>query len=133
MTPSDEVYLIQMLDKSALQKFKWGQNDCNTLCVEWVDRVCGTDYLSRVKNHYKTKKGAVKFYHNFVQWVSELKELGWQEVEQPQTGDLVLHIDKHFVYAHVFASGKLFSVDPKQGLITGLPVPDAEYTIMRFV
>jgi hypothetical protein len=132
MKTTDEIYLIQLLDKTALTAFKWGQNDCNTLCVEWVDRVCGTDYLSRIKNNYQTKKGAVRFYRGFVEWMTELKELGWQEVEKPQTGDLVLHLDKSFVFAHVFVSGKMFSVDPEKGLVAGLPVPDVDYKVMRF-
>lgn len=132
MNNKDEIYLIKMLDKYSFIDFKWGQNDCNTLCVEWVDRVCGTDYISRIKNHYHSKKGAIRFYRDFVQWVSELKKLGWIEVVQPQTGDLVLHNDKAFVFAHIFASGKLYSVDPEKGLVAGLPVPDIDYTVMRF-
>ena len=53
------------------EKFAWGSNDCNTLILEYLDYMLGTETLKIAYKKYHTKFGAMKFQKKYQQRVSE--------------------------------------------------------------
>lgn len=78
------------------QPFKWGQEDCNTLALDFIDLVHPSlpSIINEVRGHYHTSATAREFYRNYrYTWHSYLTEIGFKEVEPMffQAGDFHIH------------------------------------------
>ena len=119
ITISDQMFLSRLLHEVQKHPFQWGVNDCNTLAVEWMDRVSNSDVLSSIEGKYRSFSEAIKFYEEFPSWQAILHTLGWDQVDTVRNGDLILRQGKSFVFAHIFLGGLAYSVDRHKGLVAG--------------
>ena len=75
------------------EKFAWGSNDCNTLILEYLDYMLGTETLKIAYKKYHTKFGAMRFQKKYQQRVSEkCLELGLTAINPTQArhGDILI-------------------------------------------
>lgn len=79
-----------------LTPFEWGQNDCNTLALEFIDIMLPNipSITKDVQGKYSNRYEARKFYRDFKwRWSDYLLSLGFEKVEPLffQPGDLHIH------------------------------------------
>lgn len=79
-----------------LTPFEWGQNDCNTLALEFIDILLPDikSITDTVKGKYTNRYEARAFYRNFKwRWIDYLEHIGFEQVEPLffQAGDLHIH------------------------------------------
>tara|TARA_E500000331_G_scaffold276573_1_gene269124 strand:- start:1 stop:411 length:411 start_codon:yes stop_codon:yes gene_type:complete len=59
------------IERERSRPFIWGQNDCNTFVLKFLDRIHNLDLEQSIKGKYKTEFGAIKFQKKFGQYLSE--------------------------------------------------------------
>lgn len=69
--------------------FAWGENDCNTLVVEFHDKLHGTNYLELLYKKYTTRMGAIRFVRKTLNAETWFAEAGYERVNTPKTGDVL--------------------------------------------
>jgi hypothetical protein len=119
MSPAQEAQLIKLLDMAGRRRFQWGINDCNTLALEWLDKVQNKGWLKRVWGKYDDAKGAIKVARSLPRWCDGLVEEGWIEIPHTQAsvGDLAVMEDKHFDRVHIVLGPHVVSVHESLGMV----------------
>ena len=108
------------------EKFAWGSNDCNTLILEYLDYMLGTETLKIAYKKYHTKFGAMKFQKKYQQRVSEkCLELGLTAINPTQArhGDILIKTDPRWDMCHLSMGTKFISIDEVVG-VSAVPIPD---------
>lgn len=119
MNPSMEMELINILDRAGRHPFQWGMNDCNTLCLEWLDKLQDRGWLERVKGKYSNVREAAKFASQQPKWVDMLSDEGWQEIsrQDASVGDLAVFSDKHYDRVHIVMGAYMVSLHETDGMV----------------
>lgn len=132
MNPTMEITLINMLDLAGEKPFEWGQNDCNTLALEWLDRVSDTNWLEKVKGTYSDRKTAIKVASELPKWADGLLEEGWVEVhrEDSTVGDIAIVESKHYDMGHIVMGAHMVSLHETDGMVK-IPLDAVEARFFR--
>jgi len=113
------VKLNQFIEPKMCKKFAWGVNDCNTLILEYLDFMLGTETLKIAYKKYNTKAGAITFQKNYFQKVSDkCEELGLLVINpvQAQHGDILIKHDQKWDMCHLCIGTKFISIDETIGI-----------------
>lgn len=70
--------------------FAWGQHDCNTLIVEWHDRLMKSNWLNDVRGHYNCKLGAIRFYKTKLDCYTWFEHAGYVQAIRARSGDILI-------------------------------------------
>lgn len=127
MTPKIEIDLIHILDRAGSQPFAWGTNDCNTLALEWLDRLQGSQWLKRVKGTYNDLRGAIRVAKSLPRWTDGLIEEGWTEIkkEQATIGDLAVVSGKSYDIIYIVEGSTVIGL-VEDGEIVRKPIDTLE-------
>ena len=61
----DLIKFNKFIEPKFNEQFAWGSNDCNTLILEYLDFMLGTETLKIAYKKYHTKFGAMKFQKKY--------------------------------------------------------------------
>jgi len=115
----DIVKFNNFIEPKLNKQFSWGENDCNTLVLEYLDYMLGTDTLNIAYQKYHTKFGAMRFQKEYQQTISEkCKELGLIELNpiKARHGDILIKHDKRWDMCHICIGTKIISIDETVGV-----------------
>jgi hypothetical protein len=117
-------------------KFEWGQYDCNTLVVEWLDTINQTHLARDIRGQYTDRRGAIRFQRAYTQAPEFLQQQGFVPAVLPiREGDVILFDDKRFWRAHIVHAEQIWSMADPFGLLntpaSQLSAIEGKYTIMR--
>ena len=134
MNPSLEIELVQMLDEAGRKPFKWGFNDCNTLALQWLDKLQNRGWLDRVKGKYSDLRGAIKMASELPNWCDGLVEEGWTEITQQEAtvGDLAVVSDKHYDMVHIVMGSFMVSIHETEGMVK-IPLDAVQARYFRII
>jgi len=99
-------------------EFEWGWNDCNTIVVEYVDWLTGSNIMNEVRGKYYDLKTAHRFAKNYKQLHVGLQDAGFVEVDTPQDGDVITMVDRGLVCGHIVFNNRAHSMDMLSGYIS---------------
>ena len=130
----NEQALYKFVEERRLAGFGWGVNDCNILCLYWLDILAGTNTVDLLKGKYKTAIGAAKFQKKFGQRLIEgIKEHGGVEIEPgfQQEGDFIITHDEKWDCGHICLGQYLLSAGPESGCTVYKLDAFSGYTVLR--
>ena len=136
----EEEYIVSGLELFLIQhrhgEFEWGQNDCNTFIVEYVDFLKGSSIIKEVRGKYFNARSAFVFVKNYKALDVGLQEAGFVEVETPQNGDVITYKRQGFVCWHIVGFNRVHSIDENSGytnvLMTHIDWTDENLKIWRY-
>jgi hypothetical protein len=134
VNPSQEIELVHLLDQAGRKPFIWGWNDCNTLALEWLDKLQDRGWLKRVQGKYSNLKEAAKFAAELPNWCDGLLAEGWTEIEAPtaSVGDLAVVSDRLYDRVHIVMGGYMVSLHESAGMVK-IPLDSVEARYFRIL
>jgi hypothetical protein len=131
---TQEIRLINILDQAGERPFEWGQNDCNTLALEWLDAINGTNWIKKVKGSYSDKKSAIVRASQLPKWSDGLVDEGWVEItpNEATVGDIAIVDGKHYDMAHIVMGSHAVSLHETDGMVK-IPLDTIEARFFRGV
>jgi hypothetical protein len=132
VNPSLEIALVQMLDEAGRKPFKWGWNDCNTLALQWIDKLQNRGWLNRVQGKYSNPKQAARFASELPKWADGLLAEGWEEIDgsMASVGDLGVVSDRFYDRVHIVMGGFMVSLHESDGMVK-IPLDSVEARFFR--
>jgi len=125
MTPSDEKALHQFSSSQLGKPFTWGDNDCNTLVIEWVDLLTGSNHIDEVRGQYSNKDEAIEFYRSVKNEEDILAEFHEIDPAFISVGDILTVPFGKMLGAHICVGSRLLSVDRRHGtMLLPCVIPD---------
>jgi len=124
--------LINILDRAGRHPFQWGINDCNTLCLEWLDKLQDRGWLDRVKGKYSNVREAAKFASELPKWTDGLLAEGWIEItaQEASVGDLGVVSDRLYDRVHIVMGSFMVSIHETEGMVK-IPLASVEARYFR--
>lgn len=116
MHQSLEVQLAKFANERRGTPFQWGVCDCNTLALEALDLISGTDLAKEVIGQYTNGEEAVLFYETF-----RLDWLAWDGFEEvglnfAQTGDFLIADDGLWCTPFILVGPNVISCSEDRGV-----------------
>jgi hypothetical protein len=100
--------LIRIAETAIQNEYKLGTNDCNLLVLEWIDTLCGTDYVSVGHAQYSTIQEGLQLFKSIgFSGLEELVQNHGTETEFPIIGDVLIE----HMNASVVLQGTYISLD----------------------
>lgn len=106
----------------------WGQFDCMLLCIDWADKLTGSNWAGGIRGHYEDRKTAIKFARglNGIEWLNSagytnITDATDAETYTPQDGDIWFQDFKSYYIGWIIFQGLAWGVTEEQGLIRVLP------------
>jgi hypothetical protein len=130
----NEQLLYKFVEDRRRQGFAWGQNDCNTLCLAWLDELAGSATLKIAKGKYKNALGAAKYQKKIGHRLSDvLKQNGAVEIAPAlqQEGDFIIANDDKWDCGHVCLGRYVLSAGPDSGCTVYKLKKFTGYTVWR--
>lgn len=134
MIPALEIELVRILDQAGRKPFAWGWNDCNTLALEWLDKLQDRGWLKRVRGKYSNLKEAVKFASELPKWTDGLLAEVWTEIaaQEASVGDLAVVSDRLYDLVHIVMGGYMVSLHESEGMVK-IPLDSVEARYFRIL
>lgn len=134
MIPALEIELVRILDQAGRKPFAWGWNDCNTLALEWLDKLQDRGWLKRVQGKYSNLKEAAKFAAELPNWCDGLLAEGWTEIAAQEScvGDLAVVSDRLYDCVHIVMGGYMVSLHQSEGMVK-IPLDSVEARYFRIL
>ncbi len=114
--------------------FAWGINDCNVLCLAWLDELTGLSLSDQAKGKYNTAIGAARFQTRIGKRLSdEIKAFGGIEIPQgfQQEGDFLIVENEKWDCGHISLGRKLLSAGPETGCTVFGYSDEIKYKVYR--
>ena len=110
--------LIEWASNKIGSSFKYGINDCVSLCRQGLEIIYGNDVLSELGN-WNSKKEALDKYQKFGCPVSFIRNKGWNEIDKNyiQTGDILIMNTVPLKTCCIVIHDKVLVIDKKRGII----------------
>jgi hypothetical protein len=134
MNPNLEIDLVRILDEAGRNPFKWGWNDCNTLALQWLDKLQDRGWLDRVRGTYSNLREAKKIASELPQWSEGLLAEGWTEISQQEAsvGDLAVVSDRFYDRVHIVMGAYMVSMHESEGMVK-IPLDSVEARYFRIL
>jgi len=129
-----EQALYKFVEDRRQAGFVWGVNDCNILCLSWLDILTGANTVDLLKGKYKTALGAAKYQVKYGQRLIEgIKAHGGVEIEPgfQQEGDFIISHGKKWDCGHICLGKYLLSAGPESGCTIYKLDTFIGYTVLR--
>lgn len=99
-------YLIQIAENAINNDYVLGTNDCNLMVLEWIDTLCGTDYMSVGLGKYSTIQQGIKLFKSIgFNGLEELVQNHGNEIEFPIIGDVLIeHMNASVILQGTYVS-----------------------------
>ena len=133
MDGANQMKLGIWLANKKLQPWARGINDCCTLFMEYHDHMFGTDTVSSIYGKYNNLRSAIKLRKEFPTTDVWFPEHGYTQVEQPQTGDIVMVEQRWFPSSYIVCQTTAWGLeDNSKGMSRhNLNKPQFSYSIWR--
>lgn len=98
--------LIRIAENAIEQEYELGKNDCNLMVLEWIDTLCGTDYMSVGLGKYSTIQEGIELFKSIgFSGLEELVQNHGTVTEFPIIGDVLIdHINASVVLNGTYVS-----------------------------
>ena len=134
MNKQDQMKLGLWLAEKKDDQWIRGKNDCCTFFHEWHDKLHGTNTLDKIYGKYNNLTGAIRFARKYYKVENWFPENGYTQVEEPQTGDIVMVEGSHFPSSYIICMNFAWSISDNAKRLTrhALDVPMGTYSIWRY-
>ena len=110
----NELKVIQFAEKEYKKPFEWGKNDCNTLVLNYLDKIYLSDTFIKIAyKKYSSLKEAIKFQKEYeVRLTNFCLGLGLKKIpaNKARTGDILIIEEKNFEIGHICLGSLVLSV-----------------------
>lgn len=133
MNNADQLKLGLWLATKKRQPWARGTNDCCTLFMEYHDHMFGTDTLSSIYGKYIDLRSAIKLRKEFPTTEVWFPEHGYTQVEQPQTGDVVMVEQRWFPSSYIVCQNTVWGLTDDSATMSrhNIIEPEFSYSIWR--
>lgn len=84
-------YLIEIAESAIEEPYVLGTNDCNLMVLEWIDLLCGTDYISVGRGKYSTIAEGLKLFKSIGhEGIESIIQKHGELTEYPIIGDVLI-------------------------------------------
>lgn len=121
LTFQHQARLANAIIKIRQEPFRWSYTDCNAFVCRCIDAIKGRNYWEeRIRDRYQDERGALVYVNTIISPQRFLEMMGYDEIIDNlvlQTGDIILAKERHFMAAHIYFDGALWSAGP-QGVVS---------------
>lgn len=129
-----QAQITELLNQYIGQPHQFGENDCNILVADYLDKFKGTDYASKLKGQYNSVKDGIKVSKSLCGFSTALESVQQHLEQQTEISNGCIILAKklfnrkpYYIASVVFKNKVLIEQD---GLYTMSDINDFDYELI---
>lgn len=124
-----ELKIHKFAEQHLGKPFCWGEMDCNTFILDYMDHMTGSNLLNEAYKKYSGKLSAAKFQAEYPDLLhNALHKSGAREIPKKfvNVGDILIKDLGIYEAAHLVLGSRVMSVDEDKGVVS-IPLSDFNF------